>query len=181
MSSPGAHNYAEGQSVPVRFALTSLVPGSAWSITIQYHFENGTDHFFDSLSTFNTTIPLTSTQACEGRTFTSGPNIFAIPTDTSLPAGAQVPGNFTVFNGSITSTGVYSPQRSQGTQSNVSLFQVQSRRVAGIRMSLFFSEGIWLARTNGVPEAAQLHSLALLARCSTRVGQEAEQTQAISR
>ncbi len=102
---PGDHDYNEGDVIPFRIVLNNLAAGSTWSLTIQYDFTDGSVHFFDSLASFNQTVPLTNTDACAGHTCTGAPSLTAIPTDTSLPAGAQIPGSFTVFNGSITTAG----------------------------------------------------------------------------
>jgi uncharacterized repeat protein (TIGR01451 family) len=102
---PGDHDYNEGDVIPFRIVMNNLAAGTTWSLTIQYDFADGSVQFFDSLASANQTVPLTNGDACAGHTCTSGPINAAIPTDTSLPAGAQIPGSFTVFNGSITTAG----------------------------------------------------------------------------
>ena len=102
---PGDHDYNEGDVIPFRIVMNNLAAGTTWSLTIQYDFTDGSVHFFDSLATFNQTVVLTNADACADHTCTGSPSLTTIPTDPSLPAGAQIPGSFTVFNGSITTAG----------------------------------------------------------------------------
>ncbi|MEX1073460.1 MAG: S8 family serine peptidase, partial [Chloroflexota bacterium] len=107
----GDQNYVEGQSVPFRLGLNGIAKGAAWSITIQYDFADGTDRFFDSLSSFDRTEPAVG---CAGHVC-GAPTTFAIPSDGTLPAGAQVSGMFTVYNGTMTATSSYTTAVVGGT------------------------------------------------------------------
>ena len=106
--SSSINDYGDGQAIPARFTLEKMAPNTAWSFTVQWDFSNSTvEHFIDSLTTYNTTEPATP---CTNPTVdcTVGPNTFPIPVDPLLPPGAQIPGNLTVYNGSVTSMGAYS-------------------------------------------------------------------------
>jgi hypothetical protein len=117
----GDHDYNEDESIPFRLVLKRLDPGTPWTITIEYDFADGSRRFFDWLSTYNRSVALTNAEACSGRTCSSGPTTFPIPADPLLPPGVQEAGVFTVFNGSITTTGTYVTVPSGGSASKKQL------------------------------------------------------------
>src|SRR6185503_12734045 len=78
---------------------------------------------------------------CDSLTCTTGPNSFAIPADPALTY--QIPGDFKVHNGSITSVSAYSTVSASGvTQKRVTISGV----TAGGDVAILF--GLHLARDN---------------------------------
>src|SRR5262249_767758 len=65
-------------------------------------------YYFDFLTTYNIGEATVNGNECAGYNCTGAPTTFPINPDSSLPPGAQLPGVFTVYNGSITSMGSYS-------------------------------------------------------------------------
>src|ERR1051326_2503994 len=100
--------YPEGGTVPYRFTMTQPCAGSAWSITIQYDFQDVSSgaHIFDFLTTYNTSELNVSGHECDGGSCSGSANTFSIPADGSLTY--QIAGVFTVLNGSVTGVSGYS-------------------------------------------------------------------------
>src|ERR1041385_8200155 len=113
--------YPEGGTIPFRFTLPQPCVDGSWSLTIQYDFsDNATGvHFFDFLATYNSSESSINGHECDARTCSGGANTFAIPSDPALfpSPGYQVPGQFTVQNGTITSASAYSTVVSGGVTS----------------------------------------------------------------
>ena len=88
--------YGEGDAIPIRFT-SALAPGSQHTIVLKYDFSSGgTQRFFDSLGSYNATIANANLTA--GISGVGSHATKAIPADTSLRTGAQVPGVFTLYN-----------------------------------------------------------------------------------
>ena len=97
--------YGDGDTIPLRFVGT-LAAGSTHTLVLKYDFSTGgAQRFFDSLGSYNTSAanpPLLS-----GITNAGAALSWAIPVDTSLPSGAQLPGVLTAYNVSAMSFGSY--------------------------------------------------------------------------
>jgi uncharacterized repeat protein (TIGR01451 family) len=104
----GDHQYAEGNSIPMRLELLQMCPGASWCVVLRFDFKDGNTsrHFYDFLSTYNSSESTVAGQECANFNCSGVPTMFPIPTDTSLPY--QLPGNFTVYNGAITNVSAYS-------------------------------------------------------------------------
>ena len=100
-------NYSEGSVIPMRMTIRNLCSGSAWCVTITYDFEQGGKHFMDSITTYNANESSVNGFECSG-TVCGTATTYPIPTDATLPAGAQIPGDFTVYNGVVTNVSAYS-------------------------------------------------------------------------
>lgn len=103
-------HYGEGDSVPYRVKFSNLTTSPAThTVTIEWDTTKSGKHAFDYLTTYNRTQ---AGDPCAGVTPCANPSTAPIPADTSLtPAngfsGTQIPGNFTLWNGTIVSTGTY--------------------------------------------------------------------------
>ncbi|HEY6193143.1 MAG TPA: Ig-like domain repeat protein, partial [Bacteroidota bacterium] len=111
--------YAEGATIPFQLTLTQPCVDGAWSVTLQYDFQiNSTGlHIFDFLSTANATESSENGHDCDPSGCINPPNLFPIPTDPAL--SYQIPGNFKVYNGAITSAGIYTTALSGGMTSKL--------------------------------------------------------------
>ncbi len=116
----GNSQYVEGQSVTYRSIYTGTV-GNSGSLLIEYDTTKSGKHAMDYLTSFDRTNtlgdgndPCNGVAGCSLGTFTT----FPIPTDSDvtngpngIPGGGdditQVPGNFTLFGGTITSVSAY--------------------------------------------------------------------------
>ena len=98
--------YPEGGTVPYRLTLSQPCVGSTWSITIEWDFADLSSgvHFCDFLTSYNAYEGSVNQKGCLGDTCTGETN-FPIPADPSL--SYQLPGLFTVENGTITSVSAY--------------------------------------------------------------------------
>jgi hypothetical protein len=101
------HSYPSGGSVPFRVGLPAQCPGSTWSFIINYDFsKNGitNEHFIDFLTTYNASELTVNGNECAVTSAppacSVSPTTFPIPTDPG--ASNQIPGNFTIYNGTIT-------------------------------------------------------------------------------
>jgi hypothetical protein len=74
-------------------------------VALKYDFSSGTKRFFDSLGSFNTTV--IGIDPCAGIASCGSASTWPIPTDGTLPAGAQIPGSLTAYNVSSLSFGSY--------------------------------------------------------------------------
>ena len=113
-------HYSEGDSVPYRAVFSSLVAGATYTATIEWDTTQSGKHAIDYLTTWNRTE---NPNPCAGVAgipagACSSPTTFAIPVDANVtngpneaPGGGddiiQIPGNFTVFNGSIGGVSAY--------------------------------------------------------------------------
>jgi uncharacterized repeat protein (TIGR01451 family) len=99
--------YPEGGTIPYRLTLPQPCVGSTWSITLQYDFVDLSSgvHFCDFLTSYNAYEGSVNGKACTGGACT-GESTFPIPADGDL--SYQLPGVFTVENGTITSVSAYS-------------------------------------------------------------------------
>jgi len=105
--------YPEGGTVPFRIRMPQPCVGTAWSITLQYDFaDNSTGvHFVDFLTTYNAFEASVNGHASDGGASASE-STFPIPSDPAL--AYQLPGVFTVENGTITNASVYTTDVSGG-------------------------------------------------------------------
>jgi len=103
----GDHQYSDGQSIPFRFSLTQMCPGGSWCIVIKYDFQDGNTsrHFYDFLDTYNASEQSVVGQECTNHICSGAPTTFPVPMDPAL--SYQLPGAFTVYNGTITNVSTY--------------------------------------------------------------------------
>jgi hypothetical protein len=103
-------HYGEGDSVPYRVTFSNLTVGPAThTVTIEWDTTKSGKHAFDYLTTYNRTQ---AGNPCAGVTPCANPSTAPIPADPSLTpmngfSGTQIPGHFTMWNGTIVSTGTY--------------------------------------------------------------------------
>jgi len=105
-------HYREGDVVPFRQKLTGLTPGTTYSVTIRWQYQNTDKHAYDYITSYNATE--TTADPCSNAGLVcSGPTtvgeILADPTLASCTGftGTQIGGNFTLFGGTITSLSAY--------------------------------------------------------------------------
>src|SRR3989304_7364600 len=102
-------DYFEGDSVPYRLKFLNLSVGSSYWVTIEWDTTKGnaqdTDgkHALDYLTSFNETE---TTDPCSGVSGCGSPDTEAIPADPNSSV-TQVPGNFTLYNGTVTGLSPY--------------------------------------------------------------------------
>jgi uncharacterized repeat protein (TIGR01451 family) len=103
----GDHQYSEGNTIPMRLELAQMCAGVSWCVVLRYDFKDGNTsrHFYDFLSTYNSSEPTVNGQACNNLNCSGVPTTFPIPADATL--SYQLPGNFTVYNGAITNVSTY--------------------------------------------------------------------------
>src|SRR5690606_5354576 len=111
-------HYAEGESVPYRIRFTGVDTGVSHTVTIEWDTTEGGKHALDYITSYNRTE--TNADACSG-VINCDPTVYstyAIPTDDRVTAGhdgvlgneddiTQIPGVFTLFNGTITGVSSY--------------------------------------------------------------------------
>lgn len=111
-------HYLEGESVPYRLAMTGLAVGPTHTVTIEYDTTKDAHHAIDYLTSFDRTE--TDASPCDG-TLNCDPLVhehFTIPIDANVTMGhdgipgtaddiTQIPGVFTMFNGTILSVSAY--------------------------------------------------------------------------
>lgn len=105
-------HYFEGDSVPIRIIATGLTAGQSYTVTIAYDFTSGGKYAFDYLTDYNRTEAVNNNPCVgvSGCTLASA-QTFPIPIDPFVQANAatgQIPGNFTIFGGTITNVSGYS-------------------------------------------------------------------------
>jgi hypothetical protein len=101
-------HYFEGDSLPYRLLLSGLAPASTNTVTIEWDTTKGGKHALDYLTTFNRTVSLAN--PCAGVSGCGGsPTTFPIPVDSNVTTAGvtQIAGNFTMYNGTITSASAY--------------------------------------------------------------------------
>src|SRR5207244_7072383 len=93
-------HYREGNSVPFRTTMTGVSTSGTHTLDIQYDTVVSGKHAYDYLTSFDRTEPATP---CSGISPCTFGNNFPIPLDPTAAAGGvtQVPGNFTIYNGTI--------------------------------------------------------------------------------
>ncbi|MCK5738476.1 hypothetical protein KAH55_04815, partial [bacterium] len=101
--------YFEGDAVPFRLHMSGLTVGSH-TLEIKYQCTKGGKMAYDYLVSWDhseTTAPITAD--IDVSSFT-GPTLFTIPEDPNITGQgvAQLPGNFTLYNGTITAFSAYS-------------------------------------------------------------------------
>jgi uncharacterized repeat protein (TIGR01451 family) len=94
-------HYFEGDSVAYRMKFDNLNTADTHAVIIEYDTLKGGKHALDYLTSFDRTVtdanPCTSVPGCSGP-----PDTEPIPVDGTLPF-AQIPGDFALFGGTITS------------------------------------------------------------------------------
>jgi hypothetical protein len=100
-------HYFEGDSLPYRLLLSDLTPGSSNTVTIEWDTTKGGKHAIDYVTTFNRTIG--TADPCAGVSGCGSPTTFPIPVDANVTGAGvtQIPGNFTMYNGTITAASAY--------------------------------------------------------------------------
>lgn len=125
-------HWTEGQSVPFRMLMPAIAPGTH-VLEIQYDYTASTsEHAYDYLTTFNRTE--TTADACAGFLASCPtPATFPIPVDPVLAtcttpyhaAGLggvpQVPGDFTIYNGTITNAAYNGTHACEGKSLKVNM------------------------------------------------------------
>lgn len=105
--------WVEGEFVPVRVKISGLVAGSTGNtITISYDTTKDGKHTFDYLGTYDASTGAPNgpggNDPCSGVSPCASPTTFPIPDDPNIPVSiTQLPGNFTMWNGTITSVSAY--------------------------------------------------------------------------
>src|SRR3990170_369141 len=107
-------HYLEGDSVPYRLLFGDLSAG-AHSVTIEWDTTQGGKHSTDYLTSFDETEE--TANPCFGVGSCGAPDIESIPDDPNATV-TQVPGNFTLYNGIITSVSPYTLSGSYGGNSS---------------------------------------------------------------
>ncbi len=100
--------YLEGDSIPYRMRFDNLATSGTHTVTIEWDTTKSDKHAIDYLTSFNRTV--TTANPCAGVSSCGSPSTFAIPTDPQVSGAGvtQVAGNFTLFDGTITSVSAYS-------------------------------------------------------------------------
>lgn len=101
---PNHSSYAEGDSVPFRILFDNLAAGTH-TVTIEWDTTKSGKHAYDYLRTYNA-APQTGASPCSGAGCTTSSTL-PIPIDPNVTAGpvVQAPGVFTMWRGTLTSTG----------------------------------------------------------------------------
>ncbi len=128
-------HWVEGQSVAYRMVLEGFTVGQSYSVEIGYDTTKGGKHAVDYLTSFDRTEtlamgndPCSGVAGCNLGTFTT----FPIPVDPNVTAGfdqipangddiIQIPGNFTLFGGTITGVSAYTLSGSYASDSHTSI------------------------------------------------------------
>jgi prealbumin domain-containing protein len=116
LGSSKAH-YSEGDSVPYRFTFGNLATGATiHAVTLEWDTTKSSKHALDYITTWNRTVtssnPCIGVSGCSLGTFDTEP-IPADPQVTGFPV-TQIPGNFTLFGGTITGVSTYSYSNGTG-------------------------------------------------------------------
>jgi hypothetical protein len=128
LNSNQAH-YREGDSIPYRLRFSDLTSGSH-SVVIEWDTTKSGKHAIDYLTTYNRTE--TTANPCSGVAGCGSPTTFPIPVDANVTKGqdgilgttddiTQVPGVFTMFNGTITGVSVYTVSGSYSGDSSTQI------------------------------------------------------------
>ena len=121
--------WIEGEFVPIRVKITGLVAGSTGNtITISYDTTKDAKHAFDYLGTYDASTD--PPQGPGGNDPCSGvaplpcasPTTVAVPDDPNIPVSiTQQPGDFTIWNGTITNVSAYTLTGTYGGTSTTSI------------------------------------------------------------
>ena len=115
----------EGDTIPYRTRFQDLVPGTTYSITIEWDTSKSGKHAIDYLNTFNATMtaadPCASLSGLPAGLCTTSSTL-PIPVDSIMQSdpdwiangGVQDSGQFTMFGGTLIDTGQYTLDRSVG-------------------------------------------------------------------
>jgi hypothetical protein len=102
-------SYFEGDSIPYRMRFTNLAFGASnpHTVTIEWDTTKSSKHAIDYLTTYNRTVA--NANPCLGVNGCGSPTTFAIPADPQVTGAGVTPiaGNFTLYNGTITSVDPY--------------------------------------------------------------------------
>jgi hypothetical protein len=118
--------YLEGQSVPYRLRLDGLstTPNNTHTATIEWDTTEGGKHSLDYLTSWDRNVAGGS-DPCSGVTGCGSPSTFPIPADPNVtganPPVTPVAGNFTLYNGTISSVSPYSLSGSYAGNSKTSI------------------------------------------------------------
>lgn len=111
-------HYREGDSVPYRIKFGDASTSGSNIVTIEWETTKGGKHAIDYLTTYNTTE--TAADPCSGISGCGSPTTYAIPDDPNSTV-SQIPGVFTLFNGTITALSAYTLSGSYGGDSSTSI------------------------------------------------------------
>src|SRR6266508_2502048 len=110
---PNNSQYFEKSSVPFRLRFGGLTPATSHTVVIDWDTTHSADdHTYDYLTTYDTTEagadPCSGVVGCDPGVFTT----FPVPADPNIPAdpnwsGTVIPGNLTMFGGTITGVSSY--------------------------------------------------------------------------
>lgn len=105
--------YMEGDSIPYRLVFTNLSIGEH-TVTIEWDTTKSSTHAIDYLTTWDRSVSGDPTAGVTG-TF-SAPTTYVIPNDPQVTGAGvtPIPGNFTLYNGTITGTSAYSYPKGEG-------------------------------------------------------------------
>ncbi|HEU4870475.1 MAG TPA: hypothetical protein VFT08_06470 [Pyrinomonadaceae bacterium] len=133
-------HYQEGQSIPYRLKFSNLSTSGSHTVTIEWDTTQSGKHALDYLTSFDRSVTLADPCAgISGCNLIAGPkDLEPIPVDNNVtighnriddpPAGsaggddiAQLGGNFTLFNGTITGLSAYTVSGSYATNSSTKI------------------------------------------------------------
>jgi uncharacterized repeat protein (TIGR01451 family) len=97
--------YFEGDSIPYRMRFGNLSLASHY-VDIEWDTTKSGKHALDYITTFNRTV--TDANPCVGVAGCSGFTTFPIPADPQNASISQLPGDFRIYGGTITSVSAYS-------------------------------------------------------------------------
>jgi hypothetical protein len=111
LGSSKAH-YNEGDSVPYRFVFGNMATGSTiHAVTLEWDTSKSSKHALDYLTTWNRTVtsssPCAGVSGCSLSTFDTEPIPLDPQVSAAVPTVTQIPGNFTLFGGTITGVSSY--------------------------------------------------------------------------
>jgi len=107
INNPAKSDYMEDEVVPFRFYVDILTAGTH-TLTIEYQTTKAGKHAYDYLMTYDATETSPIDQGITNYPW-SGPSTYPIPVDPNVTGAGvtQQPGNFTIYNGTITAVSGY--------------------------------------------------------------------------
>jgi uncharacterized repeat protein (TIGR01451 family) len=113
-------HYFEGDSIPYRMKFDNLATTGTHEVIIEWDTTEGGKHAIDYLTSFDRTVA--TANPCVGVSPCGSPTTFPIPADPQVTAAtvAQIPGNFTLYGGTITGVSAYSYPKGSGFSGNKS-------------------------------------------------------------
>jgi len=113
-------HYFEGDSIPYRMKFDNLATTGSHEVIIEWDTTEGGKHAIDYLTSFDRTVA--TANPCVGVSPCGSPTTFPIPADPQVTAAlvAQIPGNFTLYGGTITGVSAYSYPNGSGFSGNKS-------------------------------------------------------------